>query len=162
MQVCEGWSPLHHACAGCLSDRVRALLIQGADECAIRGPGAASPLALAEAAASESASAACADVLALMQRAMLPWRPSRQALYPGVLNGQGLHILLVAHRLALCNFRDGPSAAKRARTAHAHSAAVPLPVLPREVWLLIVGFVVRRCEVGAVRALGFSGSACCR
>jgi hypothetical protein len=74
-------------------------------------------------------------MLQLLQRSVLPWRPQEQALHPPVLRGQALVLMLVHRRLV---------------------RSTALPVLPRAVWVLVVGFVVRRCELQAVRALGFS------
>ena len=81
------------------------------------------------------------------------WSPREQALLPPVLRGQALVLMSVHRHLCLTATRRSPvdgveRAIKRRRLT-------TLSGLPRAVWLLVVGFAVRRCELEAVRALGF-------
>ena len=217
VQASAGWSPLHHACSAGLPDRARALLLQGADESALRGPAGreATPLQLARAGREAAEAAAQGEdavaaverwrrVERLMERALLPWYPTRQALFPPLLRGLARVLMLVDHRLSRAVAAEeaarGESAPKRLRpdtrtasdscssaafasaaacvsstwsslstpsssssascvsSAAAVSGNAPreLPALPRDLWRLIAGFAVRRCEVEQARALGFA------
>ena len=84
---------------------------------------------------------------------MLPWSPRIQALFPPVLRGQALVLMLVHRRLCALVTPDSP--VEGSERASKRRRLTSLPELPRAVWVLIVGFAVRRCEVEAVRALGF-------
>ena len=99
MQVSPGWCPLHHACFAGFVDRARQLLLEGADERMRAGPPERlmTPAQLAQAALGTGPHAASMQLL--IQRAMLPF-PREQALFPPVLRGQGLVIMLVHRRLA--------------------------------------------------------------
>jgi ankyrin repeat protein len=127
LKVSTNWSALHHACFANLPLRVVELLIAGADERV--SSESVTPLQLAQ----------HVSVQQLLQRAMLPWSPKEQFLFPPIMRRQAMVLMLVHHRL--CHGR------KRRRTV--------LPELPRAIWLLVIGFVIRRCEVEMVRALGF-------
>ena len=154
VQVSPGWSPLHHACFAGLCTRARELLLLGADErmCSAPPEPSVTPLQLAQQ-AQDSQDQLATPIQQLLQRAMLPWSPREQALFPPVLRGQALVLMLVHRRLCLAATLGSPvdgveRVIKRQRLT-------TLPELPRAVWLLVVGFAVRRCELEVVRALGF-------
>jgi ankyrin repeat protein len=129
IQDSNGWTALHHACFGNFPCRVRQLLKQGDKEDVRAGRCSVTPLEL-------SSVDETSEVYFLMQQSMLPWTLHTQGLFPKHHNMFALWILLLCHRLQKVTL---PSKKRRKLSV----------AIPKDIWLLILEFLVpRRYEGG--------------
>lgn len=137
----QDWSRLHHACAANFSYRLKSLLLEGADEreiCKVHGVHITPVQLVQHGYVSNSTTLVnYIESLKIISRALIPWSPSTQALYPPAMRGLGFFIMLIDYRLG-------------------NQSDMGTRILPTDIWILISSFLVRRKDVEETHALGFA------